>query len=95
MCHKLNVSKDAKPVKRRRRIYSREMYDVIREEVRKLEEVEVIYSEWLSNAVIVPKANRKWRMCVDFIDLNKACTKDHFPLPRIYQLVDAILGHDY
>ena len=49
--------------------------------------------EWLSNVVLVKKANGKWRMCVDFIDLNKACPKDSFPLPRIDQLVDFTAGH--
>ena len=39
------------------------------------------------------KANEKWRMCVDFTDLNRACPKDSFPLPRIDQLVDFIAGH--
>ena len=32
-------------------------------------------------------------MCVDFTDLNKACPKDSFPLPRIDQLVDSTAGH--
>ena len=39
------------------------------------------------------KANEKWRMCMDFMDLNKACSKDSFPLPRIDQLVDSTAGH--
>ena len=39
------------------------------------------------------KANGKWRMCVDFTDLNRACPKDSFPLPRINQLVDSTAGH--
>jgi hypothetical protein len=38
---------------------------------------------------MVKKANRKWRMCFDFTDLNKACPKDEFPLPRIDSLIDA------
>ena len=54
---------------------------------------EVYYSEWLANVILVKKANGKWRMCVDFIDLNKACPKDSFPLPRIDQLVDSTVGH--
>ena len=44
---------------------------------------EVYYLEWLANIVMVKKANGKWRMCVDFTDLNNACPKDSFPLPRI------------
>jgi hypothetical protein len=35
------------------------------------------------------KANEKWRMCIDFTDLNKACPKDEFPLPIIDSLIDA------
>lgn len=54
---------------------------------------EVKYPEWNSNVDLVKKANEKWRMCVDFIDLNKACSKNSFPLPKIDQLVDSIVGH--
>ena len=54
---------------------------------------EVFYLEWLANTVVVKKKNGKWRVCMDFTDLNKACPKDSFPMPRIDQLVDAIAGH--
>ena len=54
---------------------------------------EVYYPDWHANVVLVKKTNRKWRMCVDFTDLNKACSKDSFPLPRIDQLVDSTAGH--
>ena len=54
---------------------------------------EVHYPEWLANVVMVKKANGKWRMCVDFTDLNQAYPKDNFPLPRIDQLVDSTAGH--
>ena len=54
---------------------------------------EVYYPDWLANVVLVKKANGKWRMCVDFTDLNKACPKDSFSLLRINQLVDSIAGH--
>ena len=53
----------------------------------------MFYPEWLANTVVVKKKNEKWRVCVDFTDLNKACPKDHFPMPRIDQLVDATVGH--
>ena len=43
---------------------------------------------------MVKKANGKWRMCVDFTDLNKACHKDSYPLPRIDNLVDSTVRHE-
>ena len=54
---------------------------------------EVYYLDWLANVVMAKKANGKWRMCVDFTDLNKACPKDSYPLLRIDQLVDSTAGH--
>ena len=45
---------------------------------------EVFYPKWLANTVVVKKKNEKSRVCVDFIDLNKACPKDPFLIPRIY-----------
>lgn len=43
--------------------------------------------------MLVKKTNRKWRMCIDFINLNKAYPKDSSPLPWIYVIVDAMIGH--
>ena len=54
---------------------------------------EVNYPEWILNVVLVKNDNGKWRMCVDFTDLNKACPKDNFPLPKIDQLVNSTAGH--
>ena len=51
------------------------------------------FLKWLANTVVVEKKSGKWWVCVDFTDLNKACPKDPFPMPRIDQLVDAIAGH--
>ena len=70
----------------------------MREEVIKLRQAGAIeevffYPEWLANTVVVKKKSRKWRVCVDFMDLNKACPKDPFPMPKIDQLVDATVGH--
>ena len=44
---------------------------------------EIKYLEWLANVVVVPIKDGKWRVCVDYTDLNEACPKDNFPLPRI------------
>ena len=54
---------------------------------------EIKYPEWLANVIVVLKKGGKWRVCVDYTDLNDACLKDSFPLPRIYQIVDALSGH--
>jgi hypothetical protein len=56
---------------------------------------ELQYPTWLSNTVVVKKKNGKWRVCVDFTNLNQAYPKDLFPLPKIDQLVDATTGHDW
>ena len=95
--HKLNVNPEKKPVQQKRRAFAPERNQAITNEVNKLLVVgficEVNYPEWLANIVLVKKENGKWRMCVDFTDLNKACPKDSFPLPRIDQLVDSTTGH--
>ena len=54
---------------------------------------EVFYPKWLANTVVVKKKIGKWQVCVNFTNINKACPKDHFPLPWINQLVDATTGH--
>ena len=54
---------------------------------------EVYYPEWLANVIMVKKTNEKWRMCMDFTDLNNACPKDSFPLPKIDQFVDSTVRH--
>ena len=68
------------------RIFAPERNKVVTEEVEKLLEAdfisEVFYPDWLENVVMVKKSNGKWRMCVDFTDLNKACPKDSFPLAK-------------
>ena len=83
ICHHLNVNPLATPKKQSPRCPSKEHADVIRDEVRKLKQggaiKEVFYLEWLANTMIVKKKSGKWRVCVDFTDLNKACPKD--PLP--------------
>ena len=95
--HCLNVCPSTKPVRQKKRVFAPMREIVINEEVQKLTGAnfiqEVYYPDWLANVVMVNKANGKWRMCVDFTDLNKACPKDSYPLPRIDQLVNSAAGH--
>ena len=94
----LNVDSDMKPVKQKRRKFTPERVEAVVMEVEKLLKAqfirEVYYPDWLANVVLVKKSNRKWRMCVDFIDLNKAYPKDSFPFPRIDALVDFTSGYE-
>ena len=99
ICHHLNVNPSIIPKKQSPRRPSKEHADVVREEVTKLKRAgaikEVFYLEWLANTVVVKRKSGKWRVCVDFTDLNKACLKDLFPMPRIDQLVDTTVGHPW
>ena len=55
---------------------------------------ESYYLDWLANPILFVNPNGKWRTCIDFTNLNKACSKDSFPLLWIDQLVDATAGHE-
>ena len=84
ICHHLNVNLTVLPTKQPPRRLSKEHSDAIKEEVNKLKQAgaikEVFYPEWSTNTMVVKKTNVKWRVCVDFTDLNKACPKDPFPM---------------
>ncbi|KAK4409496.1 Transposon Ty3-G Gag-Pol polyprotein [Sesamum angolense] len=96
MVHRLNVNPKIRPVKQKKRAFENERIKAIKEEVEKLLRIDYIrpvqYPEWLANVVLVPKPNGKWRMCIDFTDLNKACPKDSYPLPCIDALIDSTSG---
>jgi hypothetical protein len=96
--HRLKINPDARPVSQKPRRQSVEWQDFIWKEVRKLLDAgfieEVHHPIWLANPVIVPKANGKLWMCIDYTSLNKACPKDPYPLPRIDQIVDCTSGCD-
>ena len=82
ICHHLNVNLSIIP--RKYQHSSKEHFDAVKDEVSKLKQAwaikEVFYPEWLANTVVVKKKNEKWRVCVNFINLNKACPKGPFPM---------------
>ena len=96
--HRLNFSPSFKTVKQKRRSFALERQKAINEEVGKLLQAnairEVEYPEWLANVVLFKNSNSKWRLCIDFTDINRVCPKDSFPLSRIDLIVDATNGHE-
>nr|XP_027082689.1 uncharacterized protein LOC113705025 [Coffea arabica] len=96
--HELNVDPQIRPVKQKRRHLGPERSRAVSEEVDKLLPAKIIrevqYPTWLSNPVMVKKDTGAWRMCVDFTDLNKACPKDCYPLPKVDTLVDSAMGFE-
>ncbi|GAU18714.1 hypothetical protein TSUD_80020 [Trifolium subterraneum] len=95
-CHQLTIDPRANAVVQRRRKQSPEKAEAARKAVKDLLEANFIaeaqYTTWLSNVVLVKKSNGKWRMCVDYTDLNRVCPKDAYPLPNIDKLVDNSSG---
>ena len=93
---KLNIIPTAKPVRQKVRCFHLDRHPIIQKEVDNLLRTgfirEVKYPEWLASVVVVPKKGGKWRVCVDYTDLNEACLKDSFPLPHINQLLIAQLA---
>ena len=72
--HKLNVDPSFPPKKQKPRRSAKEHVEAVRQEVGKLKEAgaikEIFFPDWLANTVVVRKKNGKWRVCVDFTDLN-------------------------
>jgi hypothetical protein len=91
--HCLNIDRSVKPRRQKLRKMSDDKVVAVKSEVQRLLDAtvirEVMYPKWLANTVPVKKKNEKWRMCIDFIDLNKATPKDNYPLPRMDQVVDS------
>jgi ribonuclease HI len=94
--HSLGIDPSVRPKKQRLRKMSDEKIEAAKAEVHRLLEANFIepvaYPTCLANVVIVQKKSGKWRMCIDFTSLNKACPKDNFPLPRIDKIVDSAAG---
>ncbi|KAK8968369.1 hypothetical protein KSP40_PGU008776 [Platanthera guangdongensis] len=95
-CHRLNLDPGTRPVQQKKRSTADKLAEPIREEVAKLLKAgfvsEIQYPGWVSNVVMVKKGDGRWRLCIDFSLLNKACPKDCYPLPRIDALVDSAVG---
>lgn len=85
--HWLNVDPSYLPKKQKPRRSAKEHVEVVKQEVKMLKDAgaikELFFPEWLANTVVVKKKNGKWRVYVDFTDLNRACLKYPFSILKI------------
>src|ERR1044072_2839928 len=97
--HALRIKPNTKTVKQALRRFLEPKRRAIGDEVNRLLDTQFIRetkkATWIANPVLVPKKDTYvLRMCVDYGPVNKHFPKDHFPLPRIYQIIDSIAGCD-
>ena len=96
--HQLAIKQGVSPIKQAQRCFRSKLLPQIEEEVNKLKQAgfirEVQFPKWIANIVLVKKKNGQIRVCVDFRDLNRSCSKDDFPLPNTELMVDATIGHE-
>jgi hypothetical protein len=96
--HHLAVCPNAHPVKQKVQRQAPEKQKFVVQEVEKLQDAriihEVLHPEWIANPVVFAKPHGGKCTRIDFTNLNKACPKDHFPLPSIDQIVDSTAGCD-
>ena len=95
--HSLQLTPGARPVKQATRRVAGPKREAIEKEVDRLLKAnfirEIKKSDWVANPVLIEKKKTSaLRMCIDFTGLNKCCPKDHFPLPRIDQIIDSTAG---
>ena len=97
--HHIYIEENSRPIRQPQRMMNPNLREIVKEELQKLLNVNFIYpisdSRWVSPLVIVPKKNGKWRVCIDYRELNKATLKDHFPLPFIDQVLDTLASKKY
>jgi hypothetical protein len=95
--HRLPLKKGFRPFQQRARQMKAEVLEEVKKEVEKMLDAGFIrlcrYAEWISSMVPVQKKDGRWRVCVDFRDLNRATPKDEYPMPVAETLINAAAGH--
>ena len=95
--HQLPLKKGFRPFQQPARQMKAEVLEEVKKEVQKMLDAGFIrpcrYAEWISSVVSVQKKDGRWRVCVDFRDLNRATPKDEYPMPVAETLINAAAGH--
>ncbi|GKE01633.1 hypothetical protein Tco_1389616 [Tanacetum coccineum] len=97
--HRVNESKYVELVKQKKRSLALERNKAIHTQVEELTKanisLEVKYQTWVSNPIIAKKADGRWKLCIDFTDINKTCPKENHPLPATESKVEDIHKHRF
>jgi hypothetical protein len=95
--HRLPLKSGFRPFQQRARQMKADVLVEVKKEVEKMLEAGFIrtckYAEWISSVVPVQKKDGRWRVCVDFRDLNRATPKYEYPMPIAETLINAAAGH--
>ena len=97
--HHIYTQENVRPIRQPQRRMNHVLKDIAKDEIEKLLYANFIYlisdSKWISPLDIVPKKNGKWRVCVDFREINRETLRDYFPSPFIDQVLDTLSGKQY
>jgi hypothetical protein len=95
--HRLPLKKGFRPFQQRAHQMRTEVLEEVKKEIEKMLEAGFIrpcrYVEWISSIVPVQKKDGRWRVCMDFRDLNRATPKDEYPMPVVETLINATVGN--
>ncbi|KAK1604335.1 hypothetical protein QYE76_028008 [Lolium multiflorum] len=95
--HRLPLKKGFRPFQQRARQMRAEILEEVKKEIEKMLAAGFIrpcrYAEWISSIVPVEKKDGRWRVAIDFRDLNRATPKDEYPMPVAETLINAAAGH--
>ncbi|KAK1694107.1 hypothetical protein QYE76_010804 [Lolium multiflorum] len=95
--HRLPLKKGFRPFQQRARQMKAEILEEVKKEIEKMLAAGFIrpcrYAEWISSIVPVEKKDGRWRVAIDFRDLNRATPKDEYPMPVAETLINAAAGH--
>jgi hypothetical protein len=94
--HVIPLKEETKPFRQKLRHINPKLAPLVQQELQKMLEARIIaqtrHSSWCSNLVVARKKNGKIRICIDFRNLNRACTKDHYPLLKMETLLQRVTG---